>query len=276
MLNYNHRLSAAEVYREYEAYGERVTSLVTRQFDHEDHLPVTGRRLRIGYSSADFREHVCRYFIESIFRHHDRKHFELFAYSNNERSDDHTERMKDYFDHWIDVLPLNDDAMAQRIYDDQIDIMIDMAGHTKGNRLPVFAMRPAPIQVACWIGYGYTTGLKEMDYIIADENFAPVGSEAYFSEEVWRIPAPSIVYEPPDNTPNVTELPALRKGYVTFGSLTRLVRLNDPLFQVWKEILDRVPDSRLRLDQQPSRWRACVRFFRSDWKNSVLRVSAWS
>ena len=152
VLNYNHRLSAAEVYREYEAYGERVTSLVTRQFDHEDHSPVTGRRLRIGYSSADFREHVCRYFIESIFRHHDRKHFELFAYSNNERSDDHTERMKGYFDHWIDVLPLNDDAMAQRIYDDQIDIMIDMAGHTKGNRLPVFAMRPAPIQVACWIG----------------------------------------------------------------------------------------------------------------------------
>ena len=101
-------------------------------------------------------------------------------------------------------MPLNDDAMAQRIYDDQIDIMIDMAGHTKGNRLPVFAMRPAPIQVACWIGYGYTTGLKEMDYIIADENFAPVGSEAYFDEEVWRIPAPSIVYEPPDNTPNVT------------------------------------------------------------------------
>jgi predicted O-linked N-acetylglucosamine transferase (SPINDLY family) len=160
--------------------------------------------------------------------------------------------MKGYFDHWIDVFPMSDDAMAERIYDDQIDIMIDMAGHTKGNRVLVFAMRPAPIQVTSWIGYGHTTGLKEIDYIIADENFAPVGSEAYFSEQVWRLPAPSIVYDPPrDIAPDVKDLPALRKGYVTFGSMARLARLNDPLFRVWKEILNRVPDSRLRLDQRP-------------------------
>ena len=250
--NYNPQLSSAELYREYEAYNEAISALKLRQFNHQDHSPVAGRRIRIGYSSPDLRAHSCRFFIEPIFRHHDRNQFELFAYCNHERSDDHTERMKGYFDHWIDVFPMSDNAMAERIYDDQIDIMIEMAGHTKGNRLSVFAMRPAPIQVASWIGYGYTTGLKEIDYIIADENFSPAGSEAYFSEQVWRLPAPSIVYEPPrDIAPDVSDLPALRKGYVTFGSMTRLVRLNDPVFRVWKEILDRVPDSRLRLDQRP-------------------------
>jgi len=251
-LNYNPQLSSAELYREYEAYNAAVSSLKLRQFNHKDRSPAGGRRIRIGYSSPDLRGHVCRFFIEPIIRHHDRNQFELFAYCNNERSDDHTERMKGYFDHWIDVFPLSDNAMAERIYDDQIDIMIDMAGHTRGNRLSVFAMRPAPIQVASMIGCGYTTGLKEIDYIIADDNLVPVGSEAYFSEQVWRLPAPCIIYEPPQEiTPDVMDLPALRKGYVTFGSMTRLVRLNDSVFRVWKEILNRVPDSRLRLDQKP-------------------------
>jgi predicted O-linked N-acetylglucosamine transferase (SPINDLY family) len=116
-------------------------------------------------------------------------------------------------------------------------------------------MCPAPIQVGSAIGYGYTTGLKEMDYFIGDENLTPEGSEPYFSEELFRVPGPSFVYEPPrDTTPDVSDLPALRKGYVTFGSLTRTTRLNDPLLTVWKKILDRVPGSRLRLDQKP-----CVR-----------------
>ena len=142
--------------------------------------------------------------------------------------------------------------MAERIYDDGIDILVEMAGHTSGNRLVVFAMRPAPIQVGSAIGYGYTTGLKEIDYFIGDENLTPEGSEPYFSEELFRVPGPTFVYEPPsDITPDVSDLPALRNGYVTFGSLTRTIRLNDPLFKTWKKILDRVPGSRLRLDQKP-------------------------
>ena len=122
--NYNPQLSSAELYREYEAYNEAISALKLRQFNHQDHSPVAGRRIRIGYSSPDLRAHSCRFFIEPIFRNHDRNQFELFAYCNNERSDDHTERMKGYFDHWIDVFPMSDDAMAERIYDDQIDIMI--------------------------------------------------------------------------------------------------------------------------------------------------------
>ena len=250
-LNYDDRLSAEQVYREYEAYGVAVRTATARRFDHAGRAPISGRRIRIGYSSPDFRGHACRFFMEPIFRNHDRNQFELFAYANTAEPDHHTERLKGYFDHWVDVLRLSDEEMAQRIYNDQIDILIDLAGHTGGNRLLAFAMRPAPIQ-ASYLGYGYTTGLKEVDYFIGDENLTPVGSEAYFSEQLWRIPAPNYTYEPPrEITPEVAELPALRKGYVTFGSLSRTVRLNDPLLRVWKEILDRVPGSRLRLDQKP-------------------------
>jgi len=252
MLNYAPLLSAAELYREYAAYGAHVSSVTTRHFGHSGGLSVSGRRIRIGYSSPDFRGHACRFFMEPMFRAHDRDEFELFAYSNTAKPDGHTDRLKGYFDQWVDVTQLSDEAMAERIYADGIDILVDMAGHTKGNRLPVFAMRPAPIQVGSAIGYGYTTGLKEVDYFIGDENLTPEGSEPYFSETLWRVPAPAFVYVPPrDVTPEVSELPALRNGYVTFGSLTRTVRLNDPLLGVWKVILDRVPGSRLRLDQKP-------------------------
>jgi predicted O-linked N-acetylglucosamine transferase (SPINDLY family)/outer membrane protein assembly factor BamD (BamD/ComL family) len=252
MLNYNPRLSSAELYREYEAYGTFVSSKTLRRFDHSNHLSTAGRRIRVGYSSPDFRDHACRFFMEPMFREHDRDQFELFAYSNTKNTDHHTERFKSYFDQWIDVSQLSDEVMAERIYDDGIDILVEMAGHTSGNRLVVFAMRPAPIQVGSAIGYGYTTGLKEMDYFIGDENLTPEGSEPYFSEELFRVPGPPFVYEPPrDTIPDVSDLPALRKGYVTFGSLTRTSRLNDPLLAVWKKILDRVPGSRLRLDQKP-------------------------
>ena len=112
-------------------------------------------------------------------------------------------------------------------------------------------MRPSPIQVASNMGYGYTTGLSEIDYMIGDENLTPRGSEEVFSERLWRIPAPSCAYRAPvEGVPDVDTLPALTNGYVTFGSLARTLRFNESVFKVWKEILDRVPASRLRLDQR--------------------------
>jgi len=127
-----------------------------------------------------------------------------------------------------------------------------MAGHTAGNRLPVFAMRPAPTQASYFVGFVQTTGLKEIDYFICDENLVPAGSEPYFSEQPCRLPAPAFSYAPPrENIPELSELPAVRKGYVTFGSLTRLTRLNDPMLRVWGEILHRVPGSRMLLVQTP-------------------------
>ena len=250
-LNYDHRLSGSDLYKEYRSFGAWAQAQISKQFDHSNRSIGNKLRIRIGYSSPDFRGHACRFFMEPLFRNHDHKQFELFAYSNTAKEDAHTERMKQYFDHWIDVVRLSDEEMAKRIYEDQIDILVDMAGHTNGNRLLVFAMRPAPVQVSSNIGYCYTSGLAEIDYFLGDENLTPPGSEDFFSEQIYRLPAPSYAYEPPRaETPDVCDLPALRKGYVTFGSLTRTVRLNDPLLRVWGEVLDRIPKSRLRLDQK--------------------------
>jgi protein O-GlcNAc transferase len=249
-LNYDHRLSPADVYAAYAAYGAKAKAATPATFEHAGRAPAAGRRLRIGYSSPDFREHACRFFIEPILRHHDRGAFELFAYAHVRDADAHTERFKTLFDHWVDVLKMTDAEMAQRVRDDGIDVLIDLAGHSAGNRLLAFAMRPAPV-AATYLGYAYTTGLAEIDHFIGDEDLAPPGSEPYFSENIWRLPAPSLTYEPPAGTPETSVLPALRNGFVTFGTLSRLVRLNEPMLRVWKTVLDRVPNARLRLDQKP-------------------------
>lgn len=250
-LNYDDRRSAEEVFAEYKAFGERFSRQFPRKFDHSNHPSIKGRRIRIGYSSADLYAHVVAYFIAPIFTEHDRSQFELFAYSNTHRPDAVTERMKNSFDHWVDVTNMSHDEVADRIYADKIDVLIDLAGHTSDSRLGAFAQRPAPVQCT-YLGYGYTTGMNEIDYFIGDKNLTPEGSEPYFSEKIHRIPAPLYAYQPPVHViPEVAPLPALRNGYITFGSMSRIVRFNDRLLSVWKRILDRVPNSRLRLDQKP-------------------------
>jgi protein O-GlcNAc transferase len=263
VTNYDEQLTLADVYKEYENYNAVISQLVIEKYHHSKHLDLHSRKIRIGYSSPDFKEHSCRYFIEPIFRNHDRSKFEIYAYSNVPVPDIHTERLKKYFDGWVDVSQMSDKEMAQCIVDNKIDILVDLAGHTVGNRLIVFAMRPAPIQVT-YLGYGYTSGLKEIDYFIGDEYLTPLGCEPYFSERLWRIPTPFYCYDPPiEIAPEVSDLPALKNGYITFGSLTRTVRLNDHLLKIWKMILDRVPNSRLRLDQVPfADAETCEGFFR--------------
>src|SRR5262249_38212644 len=133
------------------------------------------------------------------------------------------------------------------IQDDGIDVLVDLAGHTAGNRLGVFARKPAPVSVS-WLGYGYTTGLKAVDYLLTDATQAPEGSEDLFSEVPWRLPGTGYVYRPADGMGEPGELPAQRNGYVTFGTLTRAIRINDRCVRVWAEILKRLPDAQLVID----------------------------
>lgn len=246
-MNYSSVSSPEEVFDAYLGFADKFLK-TQKKFKHTSHPKIAGRKIRVGYSSPDFREHALFYFIKLIFPAHDRDKFELFAYSNSETFDAVSQTIKDSFDHWVDVSPMSDEKMAQKIHDDRIDVLVDLAGHTKRNRLGVFAMRPAPVQVS-YLGYGYTTGLSDIDYFIGDENLTPAGSEPYFSEKIWRVPAPSHAYRPPPTADiDVAPLPALSRGYVTFGSMSRLIRLNNDVLAVWKAILDRVPMSRLRLD----------------------------
>lgn len=248
-LNYDDRKSAGEVFQEY----RRMANLISKGKTAHSHAlrpKIENRRIRIAYSSPDLYTHVVSYFIEPILRNHDRSRFEVIAYANVIKPDEHTVYLKRYFDKWVDVVQMNDEEMAAQIRADDVDILIDLAGHTHGNRLPVFAMKPAPIQ-ATYLGFGYTTGLSQIDYFIGDENFCPEGSDPYFSENVLNIQSPVYGYNPPRHRiPEIEPPPALEKGYITFGTMTRMIRLNNRLLQVWRQILERVPGSKLRFDQK--------------------------
>ena len=219
-----------------------------RQYFEYENERTTPRRLRIGYVSPDFCHHVCAHFIEPLMKHHDHSQVEVFAYSLVRREDKVTERFLGYADHWRHCVGLSDQAIAEQIRRDRVDILVDLAGHTGNNRLPLFALKPAPVQVSWWVGFAFGTGIKEVDYFLADEEMLPPGCESSFAESLWRMPAPAIVFQPNPSMPEITPLPAQTNGYITFGSLTRPVRVNYKVVRAWAELLKRVPNSRLILD----------------------------
>ena len=211
-----------------------------------------GRKLRVGYVSADFRCHSLSYFIEPLFAHHDRVRFELYCYSNTRRTDEVTDRLRNYAIQWRDITALSDEAAARRIEEDGIDILIDLSGHTAGNRLLVFARKPAPVQLS-YIGYPNTTGLAAMDYRITDSCADPPGAaDAMYVEKLLRMPHSQWCYRPPAPTPDVNPLPALQHGMTTFGSLHSFTKLNRDVIDLWARILARVPRSELLMAVVPS------------------------
>ena len=205
-----------------------------------------GKRLRIGFVSGDLREHAVAYFVEPVWRELDRRVVELFAYSNSQREDATSEGLKALVDHWRPVIGLDDVQLAQQVRDDGIDILIDLSGHTVGNRLLAFARKPAPVQ-ASWIGYPETTGLMAMDYYLADPHSAPPGAiDTLYVEKIVRLPA-SVAFQPDPMSPEVNPLPALQRGHVTFGSFNRLSKLGASVLTTWSAILRAVPGSRLMM-----------------------------
>jgi len=154
---------------------------------------------------------------------------------------------KGYVDHWIPTFGMSDADLAERIRADQIDILVDTAGHTANHRLGVFARKPAPVSLS-WLGFGYTTGVSAIDYFLTDEMVAPPGSEHLFAETPWPLDPVGSVYRPAQGMGEVNPLPALSRGYVTFGTLTRSVRINHRTIRVWAQILQQVPHARLVID----------------------------
>jgi predicted O-linked N-acetylglucosamine transferase (SPINDLY family) len=203
-----------------------------------------GRRLRVGYLSADFRRHALRFFIRPILRHHDRRRVEVFCYYNDAKVDDVTAELRGLAEHWIECASLSDAALAQRIHDDGIDVLVDLSGHSHGNRLKALAMKPAPVQ-ATMLGYLNTTGLTAMDYRIVDAQLCPPGAfEAYHTETLARLPHCHWCFEP-DAVSEVAPSPAAARGYVTFGCLHNLAKLTPAQLAVFSAILQRLPTARL-------------------------------
>ena len=209
-------------------------------------------KLRIGYLSGDFRRHALLYFIEPLFAHHDRDRFEIYCYSNTRRVDDITVVLRAYATHWRDITALSDEAAAALIEADRIDILIDLSGHTADNRLPLFARKPAPVQMS-YVGYPNTTGLPTMDYRISDGYMDPPGvADAYYTETLVRLPHSLWCYRPPAPMPDVGPLPALQRGITTFGSMHNFTKLNRKVIELWARILARVPAAELLIAAVPS------------------------
>ena len=242
---YHPDLSAEEICAEHVRWGKRFPDPESNLFDLHDR--TLKRRLRVGYVSPDFRGHSCRFYFDPLFSQHDHTRFELFAYSNVQSEDEHTHRLKGYFDTWRDIWNFSDQDVAEMVRHDQIDILVDACGHMRDTRLEIFALKPAPIQVT-WLGAAWTTGLKQMDYALFDPYMAPEGTHT--SEVIVRLPRTWAAYRPSEKATNtaVTILPALKNGYITFGYSGRSERLNYKVFQAWGELLKRLPEARLIVD----------------------------
>jgi protein O-GlcNAc transferase len=205
------------------------------------------RKLRIGYASPDFRRHSVAYFFEPILEHHDRDQFEITLYANNETPDEVTDRIRNRADRWRDVTSLSEEELAKQIRADGMDVLIDLAGHTAGNRLVAFGFRPAPVQMT-YLGWPATTGVSAVDYRLTDEISDPPGmTDAYYSEKLIRLPAPFLCYRAPENSPEVADPPVLRNGYITFGSFNRAPKAGPETIPLWARVLQAVPNSKLLL-----------------------------
>jgi predicted O-linked N-acetylglucosamine transferase (SPINDLY family) len=205
------------------------------------------RRLRVGYVSPDFRAHSVGWFLDGIFSHHDHSAFEVFCYSDCTSPDSMTARLRSFADRWCDTAGMEDRVLADQIVADRIDILVDLAGHTANNRLPVFASKPAPVQVT-YLGYPNTTGLDAMDYRLTDAVVDPPGaSEAFHTETLVRLPHGFLCFTPPAQEIALSPPPILANGFVTFGSFSMLAKVTPEVVRCWAQLLSETPGSRLHL-----------------------------
>ena len=219
------------------------------------------RRLRIGYVSPDFREHAIARFILPVLEAHDGRNVEVFAYSDAPRPDATTGRVRAAVDVWRDVAGLDPDRLAATVRDDRIDILVDLAAHSGGNRLDVFARKPAPVQVT-WLAYCSTTGLDAIDYRLSDRFLDPDDEDlSHYSEETFRLPGCYWCYSPPEGP--ASEWPAPERDadapHPTFGCLNNFAKVTDRTLELWMQILSRVPDARLLLYTRAKRHRERVK-----------------
>jgi protein O-GlcNAc transferase len=214
-------------------------------FEHA-HDPDPRRRLRIGFVSPDFFRHSVAFFFESLLDGVNRDDLELIAYGNVLHPDEVTERLQAKCDQYRSIRGMEDRRAAELIHADRIDILVDLTGHWRENRLKVFAHRPAPIQVA-YLGYPNTTGLSQMDYRLTDALVDPPASEAFYTEQLVRLPGGFLCYRGPDAAPEVGPLPADQSGTVTFGSFNNQCKINSECIDLWARILQTKKNTKLVL-----------------------------
>jgi len=243
---------AERIHMEHRRYAERFEAPLAPPAPQYPGVRDPHRRLRLGYVSGDFRAHSVASFIEPVLAHHDKRAFEVYCYYNNAAPDDVvTGRLRGWADHWIACAQLTDEELAQRIRVDEIDILVDLSGHTAGGRLLVFARRPAPLQLS-WIGYSGATGLRHIQWHLSDHRASPPLADRALpasedADQYFRLPEVFSCYRPPADAPAVAETPALKSGQVTLGSFNNITKISDRVVRVWSRLLVAQPSLRLAL-----------------------------
>jgi len=245
-LNYLSSVSPEELTEAHRRFGARLPRPASTV-----HANVADpeRRLRVGYVTVEFREHLGGYFLMPLFEHADRERFEIVAYSGLPAAahDERTAWFRERADLWRSTEGIGDDALVESVRADGIDILVDLAGHSGLNRLSALARHPAPVQIN-WLGYPNTTGLPAMDYRLVDAVSDPEGpADAYATETLIRLPECFLGLRPPDRAPEVTPSPCLNDGIFTFGSFNTPAKTTPEVLGLWTRILDAVPGSRLLL-----------------------------
>ncbi len=244
-LNYSAEHSPEHCLTEARQYG-RIASNQAKERYSSWRIAPAPERLRVGLVSGDLCEHPVGHFLEGLLAQIDRSRLEVIAYPTRQTSDALADRIRSRCDRWSPLYGHDDAAAARLIHADGVHLLIDLSGHSAYGRLPVFACRPAPVQVT-WLGYFATTGVAEIDYLLADPVSVPQAHRQHFTESVWYLPDTRLCFTPPAVEAPVAPLPALSNGFVTFGSFQSLAKVNETVLSLWARVLSALPDARLRL-----------------------------
>lgn len=238
-------MSTDKMLKLHQEYGRFLRT--SMEFPHSVEKRRAKHSLRIGYISPDFRQHAVAYFLAPFFRYANKNEFKVYAYHTG-KSDHVTVKFKKLVENWRDVSGKTPQQIARKIFDDRIDILVDLSGHSQDNCLPVMAFKPAPVQIS-GIGYINTTGLKQIDYFLSDAVCLPAtDSGNAFSEETLRLPHCNLCYAPSimrDMAAEGKEAPCVKNGYVTFGSFNNFNKVTESTLLLWRTIMEKVPNSRL-------------------------------
>lgn len=251
-LSHAENISTQALYEEHRRFSQWYEKPLKPLWKKYSNPKGPAKVLKVGFVSAAFRDHSLTYFFEPVLNHLAQSaNLSLYAYCASALDDDTTQRMQLQFKHWLNVDQFSDQALAERVRADGIDILIDLDGHTSGNRLLAFAMKPAPIQVS-WLGYLATTGLDAMDYYLADRYLLPKNQfDSQFSEKLVQLPV-NAAFSPSPLSPEVNHLPAQKNGYLTFACFNRPNKITQSAVHLWCQVLNALPQARMLLGSMPS------------------------
>lgn len=243
-LHFSDRVEPQQLFEEHVKWAKQHADALTNAARPHSNDRSPDRRLRVGYVSGDFRDHPVGRFLWPMIEHRDQQRFEIVCFSNVERQDAFTAEYRASVDEWHDTAGLDDATFAEFIRERKIDILVDLAGHTSGGRMQLFARKPAPVQIT-YLGYPDTTGMRAIDVRITDALADPEGAESRHAERVERIEGCFLCYPLRCATAPISDLPAKSNGHLTFGSFNNLAKISPTTIQLWKSVLETLPTAKM-------------------------------